>query len=74
MKNMPDTFSIDFACLQISPFKAVILHSFLKRERRPEIRLQANSFWAILPNKIGKHSQVKHFPNRSAKHARFTTD
>ena len=39
------TFSIDIACLQISPFKAVILHSF----------------WAIPPKKkrkknIGKHS------------------
>ena len=28
MKKMPDTFSIDIACLQISPFKAVILQSF----------------------------------------------
>ena len=28
MKNMPDTFSIDFACLQISPFETVILYSF----------------------------------------------
>ena len=25
MKNMPDTFSIDYACLQISPFEKVIL-------------------------------------------------
>ena len=24
MKNMPDTFSIDYACLQISPFETVI--------------------------------------------------
>ena len=31
-------------------------------------------FWSIAPNKIGKHAQVKHFPNRSAKHTRFTTD
>ena len=46
MKNMPDTFSIDFACLQISPFEAVILYSF----------------WAIPPNKIWKHVQVKHLP------------
>ena len=58
MKNTPDTFSIDFACLQISPFKAVILYSF----------------WAIPPNKIRKHSLVKHFHNQSAKHGRFTTD
>ena len=58
MKNVPDTFSIYFACLQISPFEIVILYSF----------------WAIPPNKIGKHAQVKHFPNRSAKHARYTTD
>ena len=58
MKNTPDTFSIDFACLQIPPFKAVILYSF----------------WAIPQNKIVKHSQVKHFHNQSAKHARFTTD
>ena len=28
MKNMPDTFSIDFACLQISRFETVILYSF----------------------------------------------
>ena len=52
MKNMPDTFSIYFACLQISPFLTVILYSF----------------WAIPPNKIGKHAQVKHFHNRSMKH------
>ena len=57
MKNMRDTFSIDFACLQIFPFETVILYSF----------------WDIPPNKICKHAQVKHFPNRSAKHARFTT-
>ena len=25
MKNRPDTFSIDYACLQISPFETVIL-------------------------------------------------
>ena len=25
MKNMPDTFSIDFACLQTSPFETVII-------------------------------------------------
>ena len=58
---MPDTFSIDFACLQISgqisPFETVILYSF----------------WDIPPNKIGKQEQEKHFSNRSAKHARFTT-
>ena len=58
MKNMPDTLSIYFACLQISPFETVILYRF----------------WAFPPNKIGKHAQVKHFPNRSTKHARFTTD
>ena len=58
MKNMPDTFSIDFACLQISPFETVILYSF----------------WAIPPNGIGKHAQVKHFPHRGPKHARFTAD
>ena len=28
MKNVPDTFSIDFACLQISHFETVILYSF----------------------------------------------
>ena len=55
---MPDTFSIDFACLQICPFETVIFYSF----------------WDIPPNKIGKHAQVKHFPKQSAKHARFTTD
>ena len=57
MKNMPDAFAIYFACLQISSFETVILFSF----------------WAITPNKIGKHAQVKHFPYRSAKHARNTT-
>ena len=49
-------FSIYFACLQISPFEKVILYSI----------------WAIPPNKISKHAQVKHFPDRSAKHALFT--
>ena len=58
MKNMPDTFSIDYLCLQISPFETVILYSF----------------WAIPLNKIGKHVQVKHFPNRNAKHARLVND
>ena len=59
MKNMLETFSIDYACFQISPFETVILYSF----------------WDIPPNnKIRKHAQVKHFPNRSAKHARLTTD
>ena len=60
MKNMmSDTFSIDYACFQISPFETVILYSF----------------WDIPPNnKTSKHAQVKHFPNRSAKHARLTTD
>ena len=58
MKNMPDTFSIYFACLKISPFEAVILYGY----------------WAIPPNKIGKHAKMKHFPNRRAEHARFTTD
>ena len=46
MKKMPDTFSIDFACLQISPLETAILYSF----------------WDIPPNKIGKHTQVKQFP------------
>ena len=54
MKKMPDAFSIYFACFQIPPFETMIL----------------NSFWAITSCKIGKHAQVKHFPNRSAKHAR----
>ena len=43
---------------QATPFETVILYNF----------------WAILPNEIGKHAQVKHFSNRSTKHARFTTD
>ena len=30
MKNVPDTFSIDFACLQ-NLFKTVILYSFLDK-------------------------------------------
>ena len=31
------------------------------------------NFWDIHPNSIGKHAQVKYFPNGSAKHARLTT-
>ena len=58
MINMPDNFSIDLASLQISPFKKVILYSF----------------WAIPPNKIGKHAEMEHFPDRSTKHARFITN
>ena len=58
MKNIPGTLSIDFACLQISPFETVFLYSF----------------WAIPLNKIGKHVQVKHFPNGNAKHARLVND
>ena len=59
MKNMPDTLSIYFACLQNISFReTVILHSF----------------WAIPQNKIGKYAQVKHFPNQSGKHARLTAD
>ena len=55
---MPDTFSIDLVSLQISPFKKVILYSF----------------WAIPPNKIGKHAEMEHFPDQSTKHARFITN
>ena len=29
------------------------------------------SLWDIPLGKISKHAQVKHFPNRSAKHARY---
>ena len=58
MKNTPDTFSIDFACLQISPLETVILYNF----------------WDIPPGKIGKHAREKHISNRKAKHARFTID
>ena len=36
---------IDYACLQISPFETVIL----------------KCFWAIPPNKIGKHAQENIF-------------
>ena len=50
-KNMPDTFSIDFAFLQISSFEKAILYTL----------------WDIPPGKIGKHAQVKHFPNPSAR-------
>ena len=54
MKNMPDTFSIDFACLQIAPFKAVILYSFLFKnasdDRKYVCGSQAKSFRAIPPN------------------------
>ena len=58
MKNMPDTFSIDYTCLQISPFEKVILLCFQ----------------AIPTNKIGKEAQEKHFPYRIATHARLTID
>ena len=58
-ENMSGTFSTDFACLQMSPFETVILQSY--------------NFWDIHPNSIGKHAQVKHFPNCSAKHVRLTT-
>ena len=42
---MPDTFSIDYACLQIFHFETVIL----------------KYFWAIPRNKIGKHGQENIF-------------
>ena len=45
MKNMPDTFGIDYACLHISPFETVILQCFK----------------AIPRNKIGKHTQENIF-------------
>ena len=45
MKNMPDTFNIDYVCLQISSFETVILQCF----------------WAIPRNKIGKHAQENIF-------------
>ena len=45
MKNMPDPFSIDYACLKISPCETVILQCF----------------WAIPRNKIGKHAQENIF-------------
>ena len=45
MKNMPDTFSIDYMCLQIPPFETVILLCF----------------WSIPRNKIGKHAQENIF-------------
>ena len=52
MKNMPDTFSIDFECLQISPFETVTLYSF----------------WAFLQIKSpNKRAQLEHIPNRSTK-------
>ena len=45
MKNMPDTFSIDYACFQIFPFETMILECF----------------WAIPQNKIGRHAQENIF-------------
>ena len=45
MKNMPDTFSIDYMCLQIPPFETGILLCF----------------WSIPRNKIGKHAQENIF-------------
>ena len=45
MKNMPDTFSINYTCLQTSPCETVILQCF----------------WAIPQNKIGKYAQENIF-------------
>ena len=50
--------TFSIAFASLPPFETVILYSF----------------WAIPPNKIGKCAQVAHFPNRSAKYVRFTTD
>ena len=33
-----------------------------------------NIVCSIPLNNIGQHAQVKHFPNRSVKHAHLTTD
>ena len=53
MKNIPDTFSIDFVCLQTCSFETVITIELLGH----------------FPNKISKHAQLKHFANLSSKHA-----
>ena len=56
---MPDTFSIDYACLQISLCETVIL----------------KCFWAIPRIKIGKHAQENIFLIKIPKILRvFTQD
>ena len=45
MKNMPDTFSMDFACLQICPFETVIIYSFWDI---PQIKSANMHRWNIL--------------------------
>ena len=47
MKKMPGTFSMEIACLQTSPFKAVILLSF----------------WAIPPKKKKQQQQQQNSAN-----------
>ena len=54
---MPDTFSTDFSCLQISPFETIILYNF----------------GDIHANSIGKKAHVKQFANGTRKYARLTT-
>ena len=50
------------------------LCSFSSRTMSYSLKQEPSNMRAIPPNKFGKHAQVKHFPNRSAKHARYTTD
>ena len=58
MKNMPDTFSVDSACLQTFPCETLILY---------------NTVTGII-FQIGNHAQLKHFPKGSRKHTRFNID
>ena len=58
MKNMPDTFSVDFPCLQTFRFETLVLY---------------NTVTGII-FQISNHAQLKHFPDGSGKHTRFNID
>ena len=49
MKNMPDTFSIRYACLQISPFETVILCSWAIPRNKIGKHTQENFFLIKIP-------------------------
>ena len=49
MKNMPDTFSIDYACLYISPFETVILCFWAIPRNKIGKHAQENIFLIKIP-------------------------
>ena len=82
MKNMPDTFSIDFACLQISPFETVILYSFwdipqIKTVKPPDKRPSISDRYSFLCRRSVKfqfiyklgETVLQHSPGRAASKA-----